>query len=598
MKRTPTTEDLKNAKKQKSVFANESDTESSEETLSSHFTNGREYLTSDDSQSAHWSDDLIIYEPCEIADIKVSLPLPIFRLEDLSSILNLETWNSLSIEEKEHLKQYLPKLPEKDLEILLQQLFGKENIFFGNPINQLQKSLQSGMCHESVTKYRKKLLETQKQLHVHDLRIHHREMLQNCMEHLLRFGGTVPNNIFSEKSAPKKAVEKMAVSSLLEDAPSAQPFTFDIPSHNNIESDTDSPSSSEDDSSSEEEYYYKRDKKVRRIKEEMQRRAVQLLSIQKQEALQKKNAVRSSKISTGGNVFLFFNMLKQFFGSQQDKAATQQQIEEFIQSKEDIMQQIPSSLTLSQFVASAFRFLSNPPANVNASSNIPGVSTPVVTLDKSSIPAQWRWKKISILEDQLQSLEQLFFFAITRGFADEPNQAVKMMLTKQQKCPLTIQATLPNLLEIFRQQEMERFTNSDKMYTYVLDGMKFVVAPIKRGATNPSNRAREHSLLKAERPPQINLLCLVRDAASRLPGGVGTRADVALLLKDSQFIVESATDSQLNSVVSGALDRLHSEVDPCVGYSSDQKLWVYLHKNRKAQDFEQYQVGKKRKQVN
>ena len=30
---------------------------------------------------------------------------------------------------------------------------------------------------------------------------------------------------------------------------------------------------------------------------------------------------------------------------------------------------------------------------------------------------------------------------------------------------------------------------------------------------------------------------------------------------------------------------MSKEVDPCVGYSSDQKLWVYLHKNRKAQDF-------------
>lgn len=60
-----------------------------------------------------------------------------------------------------------------------------------------------------------------------------------------------------------------------------------------------------------------------------------------------------------------------------------------------------------------------------------------------------------------------------------------------------------------------------------------------------------------------------------MPGGVGTRPDVALLLRDSQFVVEQVQDSQINSVVSGALDRLHAEKDPCVKFDPDQKLWMY-----------------------
>ena len=32
--------------------------------------------------------------------------------------------------------------------------------------------------------------------------------------------------------------------------------------------------------------------------------------------------------------------------------------------------------------------------------------------------------------------------------------------------------------------------------------------------------------------------------------------------------------------MSGALDRLHYEEDPCVKYDSERKLWIYLHKNR------------------
>ena len=38
-------------------------------------------------------------------------------------------------------------------------------------------------------------------------------------------------------------------------------------------------------------------------------------------------------------------------------------------------------------------------------------------------------------------------------------------------------------------------------------------------------------------------------------------------------------------MVSGALDRLHSQKDPCVRYDPDQKLWIYLHRRRKESDF-------------
>jgi hypothetical protein len=73
---------------------------------------------------------------------------------------------------------------------------------------------------------------------------------------------------------------------------------------------------------------------------------------------------------------------------------------------------------------------------------------------------------------------------------------------------------------------------------------------------------------------------LVRDAAARLEDGVGTRLDICDLLKDSQYINENIADSKINSIVSGALDRLHYQKDPCVKYDSHHKLWIYLHRNR------------------
>lgn len=42
----------------------------------------------------------------------------------------------------------------------------------------------------------------------------------------------------------------------------------------------------------------------------------------------------------------------------------------------------------------------------------------------------------------------------------------------------------------------------------------------------------------------------------------------------------------MNQVVSGALDRLHYERDPCVRFDGDRKLWVYLHTEREEEDFE------------
>jgi nuclear factor related to kappa-B-binding protein len=73
-----------------------------------------------------------------------------------------------------------------------------------------------------------------------------------------------------------------------------------------------------------------------------------------------------------------------------------------------------------------------------------------------------------------------------------------------------------------------------------------------------------------------------------LPGRTGTRADVCTLLKDSQYLNhdESNKEAAVNQVVSGALDRLHYERDPCVLYDNDKKLWTYLHRGREEEDFE------------
>ena len=69
--------------------------------------------------------------------------------------------------------------------------------------------------------------------------------------------------------------------------------------------------------------------------------------------------------------------------------------------------------------------------------------------------------------------------------------------------------------------------------------------------------------------------------------GEGTRADICELMKDSQYLAGGA-EASLHSVVSGALDRLHYEADPCVKYDSTRKVWIYLHRHRSETQFGQF----------
>ncbi|KAK8959409.1 hypothetical protein KSP40_PGU018280 [Platanthera guangdongensis] len=158
---------------------------------------------------------------------------------------------------------------------------------------------------------------------------------------------------------------------------------------------------------------------------------------------------------------------------------------------------------------------------------------------------------------------------------------------RAQKSLNTIRPSSDEIRAYFQKEEILRYTIPDRAFHYTaVDGRKSIVAPLRRGGGKPTSKARDHFMLKPDRPPHVTVLCLVRDSAARLPGSVGTRADVCTLIRDSQFIVESVTDAQLNQVVSGALDRLHYERDPCVQFDGDRKLWVYLHRDREDEDFE------------
>ena len=156
---------------------------------------------------------------------------------------------------------------------------------------------------------------------------------------------------------------------------------------------------------------------------------------------------------------------------------------------------------------------------------------------------------------------------------------------KKNKIQITIKPRSQEEIINFRKQELERYKHPKLPWEYtLLNGTKAIVAPLFKKNKISTSKARDHALLKQDRPSYITILSLVRDAAAKLEDGVGTRADICELLKDSQYITENLPDSQINSIVSGALDRLHYEKDPCVKYDLHRKLWIYLHKNRSLDD--------------
>ncbi|KAM1148917.1 hypothetical protein ACFX2B_029273 [Malus domestica] len=158
---------------------------------------------------------------------------------------------------------------------------------------------------------------------------------------------------------------------------------------------------------------------------------------------------------------------------------------------------------------------------------------------------------------------------------------------RAQKSLNTINPSSEEVRAYFRKEEVLRYSIPDRAFSYTAaDGKKSIVAPLRRCGGKPTSKARDHFMLKRDRPPHVTILCLVRDAAARLPGSIGTRADVCTLIRDSQYIVEDVSDAQVNQVVSGALDRLHYERDPCVQFDGERKLWVYLHREREEEDFE------------
>ncbi|XP_048199557.1 nuclear factor related to kappa-B-binding protein isoform X1 [Perognathus longimembris pacificus] len=204
-----------------------------------------------------------------------------------------------------------------------------------------------------------------------------------------------------------------------------------------------------------------------------------------------------------------------------------------------------------------------------------------------------QWKLLGQSQDnekELAALFQLWLETKDQVFCKQENEDSSDAMTPvpRVRTDYVVRPSTGEEKRVFQEQERYRYSQPHKAFTFRMHGFESVVGPVKGVFDKETslNKAREHSLLRSDRPAYVTILSLVRDAAARLPNGEGTRAEICELLKDSQFLASDVTSTQVNTVVSGALDRLHYEKDPCVKYDIGRKLWIYLHRDRSEEEFE------------
>ncbi|MCO5560621.1 hypothetical protein L7F22_014237 [Adiantum nelumboides] len=195
-------------------------------------------------------------------------------------------------------------------------------------------------------------------------------------------------------------------------------------------------------------------------------------------------------------------------------------------------------------------------------------------------------KWLKSMERTLQQLWHLSQVPLP-AFPVFPDEKERFRDLRAQKNSTTVPPCSYEMRALFQKEERVRYSTLEIAFRYTTaDGQKSAVVPLKKLGGKSKAKARDHFMLRSDRPSHITILSLVRDAAARLPQGIGTRADVCMLLRDSQYI-KDVLELQLTQVVSGALDRLHYEKDPCVRFDQDKKLWLYLHGEREEEDFEE-----------
>ena len=319
------------------------------------------------------------------------------------------------------------------------------------------------------------------------------------------------------------------------------------------------------------------------------------------------------------DTFSLFYKIRDFLLSRSTTSAGAQfgEIVSHIKENDKLVHQVPYGMTLDRMILLALEVLLRNPISIgfalapkknnifsyatsssssfdsDASNVVPflkRLDSPSSTeLDSAVATYSWNLPRGHSQNELLESLEALFFFALTREYLTTPNgRSLDFEQARVAKSSLTLPPSSEAAIAEFRAQEVMRYNAPELPFTFTcshpIPGFSPKTISMPNLKSNPTGR--KGALLKADRPERVTNVSLVRDALSRLPGGVGTRLDIASLVLQSQYIAPEISDiSQIASTVSSTLDRMHLEYDAGVRYDSDLRLYIYIHRQRTEEDF-------------
>uniref|UniRef100_A0A4W4EFX7 DEUBAD domain-containing protein n=1 Tax=Electrophorus electricus TaxID=8005 RepID=A0A4W4EFX7_ELEEL len=566
--------------------------------------------------------DACVMEECMLGNCRVRIPEDILEDPEIFfSVMSESTWSEvLTDAQRQHLRQLLPHFPENNIseqDRVIRDFFNSQNFCFGNPLHLAQKLFRDGYFNPEVVKYRQLCAKSQRKRHIYSLQQYYHKLLKQILvsrkellDLAIRSGPELSVKqrypIPSHKEAQEQRV-RCRVSRILREVKAEC-------GDSNVSSDEDdtaswlpvpqSPSSptpiptislrvlpslsTQDMKTIDRTELEEKDLRamLRRHREKRKRQPdhPDLMTSD----LHLGDIMTRVNIGKKGSIMALFDLALPKKKMREEKrrrkmrpikmesddgcdgqtpaasmvaaALSDNMLEEKVQQ----WQASPASALnpwfsiapcWSDLVVPGLQFL----AGENKSVSMPSGFTPYVEFRELS--QQWKWTG-NILLLELLLCDRWTDYVVRPSTGEERH--------------------------VFQEQEQRRYDQPHKAFTFRMHGFESVVGPVKGVFDKETslNKAREHSLLRSDRPAYVTILSLVRDAAARLPNGEGTRAEICELLKDSQFLAPDVTSAQVNTVVSGALDRLHYEKDPCVKYDIGRKLWIYLHRDRSQEEFE------------
>uniref|UniRef100_A0A8I3WMW1 Nuclear factor related to kappa-B-binding protein n=1 Tax=Callithrix jacchus TaxID=9483 RepID=A0A8I3WMW1_CALJA len=583
-----------------------------------------------------------IMEDCLLGGTRVSLPEDLLEDPEIFfDVVSLSTWQEvLSDSQREHLQQFLPHFPEDSVEQqneLILALFSGENFRFGNPLHIAQKLFRDGHFNPEVVKYRQLCFKSQYKRYLNSQQQYFHRLLKqilasrsDLLEMARRSGPALPFR--QKRPSPSRSPEEREwrtqqrylkvlrevkeecgdtalssdeedLSSWLPSSPARSPSPAVplrvVPTLSTMDMKTAALYDLAVLKKKVKEKEEKKKKKIKTIKSEADdlteplsntdgvaplSQAPSPLAIPsiKEEPLEDlKPCLGINEISSS-----FFSLLLEILllESQASLAMLEERVLDWQSSPASSLNSWFSvAPNWAELVLPALQYLAG------ESRAVPSSFSPFVEFKEKT----QQWKLLGQSQDnekELAALFQLWLETKDQAFCKQENEDSSEATTPvpRVRTDYVVRPSTGEEKRVFQEQERYRYSQPHKAFTFRMHGFESVVGPVKGVFDKETslNKAREHSLLRSDRPAYVTILSLVRDAAARLPNGEGTRAEICELLKDSQFLAPDVTSTQVNTVVSGALDRLHYEKDPCVKYDIGRKLWIYLHRDRSEEEFE------------